>query len=254
MVGEVTTIREQLRSPAYEGERMVTSAALVTPISWSAVFAGWAVGFGCQLVLTALGAGIGFAAIEPAVGKDPGVGFAIGAGIWWLLTGLISLFMGGLLAGRMAHVTSPSHGTLHGLLVWAVAAVAGVALLATSAATLAGGALGPMSRGIEQAASFTPTQTGDDVSSGLGTIGREVVNQASRGGSESVVGSAGSPQEGSTRLTADNAADAMASASVWTFFGLMLGAMAAAAGGAAGRPSRRVASLNRSAVPNRSMP
>src|SRR5690606_41953407 len=53
-----------------------------------------------------------------------------------------SLFIGGLVAGRMAAFTRWIDAALHGLVVWALTAVASLYLLTTSVAGLIGGAAG----------------------------------------------------------------------------------------------------------------
>jgi hypothetical protein len=279
MVAGETIVRERLTEiPAVEVVQ--TRPVAVRRITWGAVFAGWAAGFTLQLVFTTLGAGIGLAALEPATGNDPGQGFAIAAGAWWIITGIISFFAGGWVAGRLSGLLNPVDASLHGLLVWAVAGVVGLAFLTTSAASLIGGAFGPLARGIDRGA-----LTADrGVTGGLGAVGSEVINQAGQmgttlpqrretpgrpRGAEMGTGQdrSGTPGEsierpgdgrgddlGATipgdeplrrddrisepevRAAADKAADVGASASLWSFFGLTLGGIAAAVGGLTGRP------------------
>src|SRR5437588_3688039 len=80
-------------------------------ISWGAVFAGAIIALATQLVLTLIGVAIGLATLSPATGESPsGNALGAGAGIWLVVSSLISLFLGGYIAGRLG-------GTLKGWLI-----------------------------------------------------------------------------------------------------------------------------------------
>lgn len=255
--------------------------ALLRRISWGAVIGGTLVAMSLQLLFTTLGTGIGLAAIEPAVGDDPGEGFAVGAGIWWLVTGLISLGAGGWVAGRLGGFPNPIDATLHGLLVWATTAVLGAVFVTTTAAGLMGGAIGPLADMMSRRANQMEIRGDgvlDSTTGGIAAIGNEALRQAKQatannpqsnaqnrdqsateagvrdqvaGAQPSDTGSlpAGTDRtttdmpvtEADVRQTADEAADALAATSVVTFFALLLGAIAAAAGGRFARPPAVVA-------------
>lgn len=114
-------------------------------VSWAPVLAGAVVAIAITLILIALGAGLGFVVASPWPGAGvAATSFAIGAGIWLIVTQWLSSFMGGYIAGRLRTRWTNVHteevffrDTAHGLLTWAVAAtvVAGVALNATMSAT-----------------------------------------------------------------------------------------------------------------------
>ncbi|MBN2131204.1 MAG: hypothetical protein JW741_17015 [Sedimentisphaerales bacterium] len=89
-------------------------------ISWGAIFAGLFVTLVFFVTLQMLGAGIGLVTIDPASGDTPSAGaLGIGAAIWWLVIGLISLFIGGWVAGRLGWLPNKIDRLLHGLTVWA---------------------------------------------------------------------------------------------------------------------------------------
>jgi hypothetical protein len=97
---------------------------------------------GVQLLLSLLGIGIGLGIVNPAGGDNPDVGtFSTGAAIWWGISSLIALIIGGYVAGRLAGVARPLDGALHGLLTWALTLVVTVGLLSTAVGGLIGGAL-----------------------------------------------------------------------------------------------------------------
>lgn len=123
-------------------------------ISWSAVFSGAAVALALQSIFTLLGAGIGASSIDPYDRHNPVKGLPQGAVIWWLVTGLISLFIGGFVAGKLSGAVVEPAGyevakgysaytiaSLHGLVMWSFATILTFVLLATSAGALLGGML-----------------------------------------------------------------------------------------------------------------
>jgi len=94
-------------------------------LSWGAVFAGAFVAIGLWLLLYTLGLGIGLVAIDP---DNPSSlkGAGIGTGIWSLIAPLIALFLGGLVAGRVAGIIDRGAGAIHGAVLWSLALLAGV--------------------------------------------------------------------------------------------------------------------------------
>jgi hypothetical protein len=116
-------------------------------VSWAPVFAGAIVAIATTLILIAVGSGLGFAAASPWPGAGPtATKFAIGLGIWLIVTQWLSSCLGGYITGRLRTKWTGIHtheilfrDTAHGLLAWAVATaiVAGVALSVTSSAVSA---------------------------------------------------------------------------------------------------------------------
>ena len=93
---------------------------LLNEVSWGAIFAGVVVALVTQVLLSMLGAGIGIATLDPGSGDNPAAStFSIVAGIWYLLSGIISAFVGGYIAARMSGKTVATTGALHGLTTWA---------------------------------------------------------------------------------------------------------------------------------------
>jgi amino acid transporter len=77
-----------------------------------------------QIVLSVLGIAIGFTIWSPG---DAAQELGIGAGIWAAVAALISLFLGGVVTGRLAGVLTPGDGALHGGVMWGLGGVAGAA-------------------------------------------------------------------------------------------------------------------------------
>jgi hypothetical protein len=110
-------------------------------ISWQALFAGLVIAIAVQLLLSTLGAGVGLGLVHSHASNTPNVtNFSIGAGIWWLVSNLIALLIGGYVAARLAGVTTRGDGMLHGLVTWGLVTLFTVYLLTTATGNLLGGA------------------------------------------------------------------------------------------------------------------
>ncbi|MDP8920074.1 MAG: PhnA-like protein [Pseudomonadota bacterium] len=116
---------------------------MLNKISWGAVFAGVVVMLVTQLILNLLGIGIGAATLDPAAGAggNPSASsFSIGAGIWFVLAGILASLAGGYAAGRLAGKPKESTASWHGLTAWALATLVIFYLLTTTVGGLVGGA------------------------------------------------------------------------------------------------------------------
>jgi hypothetical protein len=114
---------------------------LLNEVSWGAIFAGVVVALVTQVLLSMLGAGIGIATLDPGTGDNPAAStFSIVAGIWYLLSGIISAFVGGYIAARMSGKTVATTGALHGLTTWAFTTLLVLYLLTSTVGALVGGA------------------------------------------------------------------------------------------------------------------
>lgn len=86
--------------------------------AWGAIVAGAVAGLGTHIVLMMLFTAIGLGAASPATDDNPIATFGMGTVIAWTISSLISLFIGGWVAGRCAARTQGVSGTMHGFLVW----------------------------------------------------------------------------------------------------------------------------------------
>lgn len=120
-------------------EAPIPSPSKLRRVSWGAILAGVAVAMSLQLLLNLVGIGIGASTIDPRQGDTPGQGLAIGAGIWFAVSALISLFAGGWAAGRLAGVPNGKDGMLHGFTMWSVTTMLTIYLLSTAVGSLIGG-------------------------------------------------------------------------------------------------------------------
>jgi hypothetical protein len=125
-------------------------------ISWAAVIAGVAVSMATQLGLAELCLAAGLSLYTPFdPDSSPGKAGAV-AVIAALVCMIAALFLGGWVAGRLAHFHSRTVASLHGLLVWALGALLAAALLASTLGMLAGGALSMVGDGLKGAATAVP--------------------------------------------------------------------------------------------------
>lgn len=139
-------------------------------ISWGAVFAGALLGLITQLGLSLLGAGIGLSTIDPLQEQNPMSGIGTGAVIWYGLSTLIALYLGGLVAGRLAGAPRRTDGLLHGLLSWALVTLFTFYLLTTAVGRIISGVGGVAGRALTAAGSgiaAVAPQAGDAIKSEL---------------------------------------------------------------------------------------
>jgi hypothetical protein len=127
------------------GERLWP--ALNRRISWGAVFAGVVMVLAVEVLLSLLGLGVGLGTVDLAQsGATPSAGsLGLGAGIWWGVSYLIALVIGGYIAARLAANLAGFDGMLHGLLTWGFALLVTVYLLSTAAGSVIGGAFSAVS-------------------------------------------------------------------------------------------------------------
>ena len=110
-------------------------------VSWGAIFAGGVIALVAQVILNMVGLGIGLSTVDPAGNGTPTAGsLSSGAGIWFVVSGILASAAGGWLAGRLAGKPVLSTGGLHGLVSWAVSTLVVVYLLSSAAGGVASGA------------------------------------------------------------------------------------------------------------------
>ncbi len=122
-----------------------TVPSLLKRISWGAIFAGAAVALGIMVLMGLLGLAIGAGSINPGEEQNPLDGLGTGTIIWWIITSLVALFVGGRVAGQLAGFPSRNTAMVHGLTVWALATFFTVWLASTAFSTIAGGAISMVS-------------------------------------------------------------------------------------------------------------
>ena len=104
-------------------------------ISWRCIFAGVVAALAVSIILATLGVALGFTVVDPT-SNSPFSGLGTTVGIWSVVSIVVSLAVGGFVAGLFSGVRGPEHG----FMVWSTVLIA---------ATLFGGvALGSAVRSV----------------------------------------------------------------------------------------------------------
>ena len=164
----------------------VTPGVPVDRVRGGPILAGTFAALTALAVLNTLGTAIGLSAWDPG---DDARRFAIGAGIWGVISLLLSFALGGFIAGRSEALRGRGNGTLNGFMVAAVGIPLLMFMLGSAAATAARSAA-PMqdtSRSVAQspgdgAITASATMGGDSVApaNGQGTSTRAGNDQTTR--------------------------------------------------------------------------
>jgi hypothetical protein len=149
-------------------------------ISWGAVFAGVVMVLAIQILLSMLGLGIGLSTVDPAhtSGTPSASSLGVGAGLWWGLSYLLALVIGGYVTARLAASMVGLDGVLQGLLTWAFALLITVYLLSTALGSVIGGAFGAVSSTLS-AAGQTAKEAAPQIAQAAG-ITPDVVQQKAK--------------------------------------------------------------------------
>ncbi|MCJ2142235.1 PhnA-like protein [Methylobacterium sp. E-066] len=141
-------------------DRELPQTTMVTPaedmrtmmlhsVSWGAVLAGATVALISQVILNMLGLGIGLSTVDPMGDGTPAASsLGIGAGLWFVVSGVLAAVAGGYFAGRLSGKPSTSTAGYHGLLAWAVSTLVVLYMLSSAASGIVSGALGTASSAI----------------------------------------------------------------------------------------------------------
>jgi hypothetical protein len=114
-------------------------AGLLTRVSWGSILAGAVVAVATMVLFSLLGFGIGFGVANPLYEENALSSVATVGGIYFIVTQLVSTFVGGWVAAKLSGVTITNVAALHGFSVWAVTTIFVVLLGFTGASAIAGG-------------------------------------------------------------------------------------------------------------------
>jgi len=120
---------------------LASAQSSTSGVAWPAIIGGAVASLALSLLLVVLGSGLGLAAISPWANHGASfTGFAIGSVIWLIVMQWLSSGLGGYLTGRLRARWTGLHthevffrDTANGFVTWAVATVAGVAIVASAA-------------------------------------------------------------------------------------------------------------------------
>jgi hypothetical protein len=143
---------------------VVESTTTISRLSWRAIFAGAVVALCVHLLLTTLGTGITSLIANPNHNDNPVQTLSLGVAISWTLSALVSLWLGGCVAARIASPGDREGGMMHGFVMWSAATVAAFVLLAAGvgkALGLAGQAVGGAAKAVAEAAPAIAQKSGE---------------------------------------------------------------------------------------------
>jgi hypothetical protein len=117
-------------------------------ISWGAIISGVVVAIILQVAMNMLGLSIGAAAIDPGDPTAVAPTFGTATVLWMAASILISLFVGGAVAGYMSGRVGRNEGLWHGLTVWAVTTILALWMLTSAAGSVLNGVTNALGQGL----------------------------------------------------------------------------------------------------------
>lgn len=224
----------------------VDTTSVVTPtdrVRWASILAGLFTVMASLIFFTVLGIALGFAAYDPNQPNNYGLG--AGVGIYGIIVGLLSFFLGGYVAARTAAVAGTGNGFLQGALVWMVTLVLVVNLLGAGIGTLLGITANAAAEVAGGAAAEVVDEAADAAGGGAGAVATAVPagGDSVQAAATQVQGAANQVQEQIQNVTPqqiDQVTTNVSQAAWWTLLGLGVTALAAVIGGVAGARPRRV--------------
>jgi hypothetical protein len=79
-----------------------------------------------------------------ATTTNNGGGLGVASGIWWVVSAIVALFLGGWLTGYLASPRKKFHAAISGFVMWAVITAISAGLVATAGGAALGGSLGSL--------------------------------------------------------------------------------------------------------------
>lgn len=214
--------------------------ALLSRVSWGAIFAGAVIALGTMILLGLMGSGLGFGAIDPAT-NNPFSGIGIGAAIWWIISSVFAMGVGGYVAGRLSGIPDKRSATAHGAAVWGLVTIFTLWFAASTVGSIFNTATGALTGAVQAAGNVADSaaQAATAPNSPVQVTGQEIENQA-QDVIETVRQEAQQVDlqqvQNQAVAVADDAADALSAAAWYAFFASLLGLAAAVIAAGIGAP------------------
>lgn len=106
-----------------------TTAGAPVMLSWGAIFGGAFAALGVWVLLYTFGLALGLSTIDRSEDLVSILTPGLGTGLWSLITPIVALFVGGLVASRTAGIVDRMVGTVHGVVLWGITTVLAVVLV-----------------------------------------------------------------------------------------------------------------------------
>ncbi|MGL5032799.1 MAG: hypothetical protein ACRC6M_03245 [Microcystaceae cyanobacterium] len=208
-------------------ERQVTNLREIGDrVHWGAILSGLVIAISTQLLLSAIGAAIGFTNIAGSDAPRSNAGdVAQAVGIWTIISLFVSLFVGGWVTARAFGYVNRKTAILNGTILWATT-------LAISSWLLASGVTGTFGLVAANAGNIAnqAQRSGINIPYTTGNAGNSSATSPNPNTLSGIQNSIPIPSAQQTRDTADKAAKAG-----WAFtFGSLLGLAAAVMGASVG--------------------
>lgn len=219
-----------------------STPSLLSRVSWGAIFAGAVIALGTMFLLGLMGSAIGFRSVDPNAANAVG-GLGIGAAIWWIITSVVALAIGGYVAGRLSGIPDKRSSSAHGAAVWGVVTIFTLWFAASAAGSIFNTATGALTGAVRAAGSVASTaaQTATapnspvdvdvsqtEIEAAAQDVIRDVRQQAQQIDTQEL--------QNQAVAVADDATDALSTAAWYAFFASLLGLAAAAIAAGAGAP------------------
>jgi hypothetical protein len=156
-------------------------------VSWGSIIAGLVVALGAWVLLSVLGLAVGLSAVDPTEPSSLKSASMV-SGVWSIVVPFVALLVGGLVAARTAGVVSRPTGAIHGVVLWALAMIASLALVgyvvrgvvtaAASAGSDVSGALVPGAGGMMDTLGIRSEDLVEPVNRKLSAEGKPTVTAA----------------------------------------------------------------------------
>ena len=120
-------------------------------LSWGGLLGGLLVAVGLWLLLTVLGLAVNLTAVDP---NDPGQSLksvGVATGIWTVVVWVVALFAGAIVAAYTAPVLDRGRGAIHGVVLWSLATLLSIFLVAGVVRTVVRGAMATAEQAITAA-------------------------------------------------------------------------------------------------------
>lgn len=136
---------------------VVMAPAALTRLSWGAIIAGSIMALIIGFVLNLMGVAAGASTVHPTdYGDSPKIEtLATGAAVWYTVSALISLFIGGWMAAYFAGIPNTTDGILHGVMTWGVVSIVVLLFVTSNVGMMINGTASLLGRTFQMAASVT---------------------------------------------------------------------------------------------------
>ncbi|MCU0497987.1 MAG: hypothetical protein MUF87_11610 [Anaerolineae bacterium] len=164
---------------------VVMAPAALTRLSWGAIIAGSIMALIIGFVLNLMGIAAGASTVHPTdYGDSPKIEtLATGAAVWYTVSALISLFIGGWMAAYFAGIPNTMDGILHGVMTWGVVSIVVLLFVTSNVGMMINGTASLLGRTLQMAASVTrgATSAAAAVAGAAANTAGSAINSAAQG-------------------------------------------------------------------------